>query len=143
MSVTDGIELNGKHSYRDFGLCIESSVISPPMRKKVTQTVPFMNGYYDFSDIGGKVFYESRTIKYSFEIIEDNIQNLEKEKNKICSWLETASQSEIYDDADPDHHFIGSTDSIDWQPDGENYGLITETFLCQPFRIKEDGTEEI
>lgn len=144
MSMKDGIAINGKHSYRDFDLYISESIIGLPKRKMITATVPYMNGYYDFSGICGKLYYTERELKYVFDITADNIEELEEIKNKVCNWLESADQSEIYDDSDPDYHFVGSTNEIDWEPDGEECGSLTVTFLCQPLRISnDDGTEVI
>ncbi|MGN1156176.1 MAG: phage tail domain-containing protein [Agathobacter sp.] len=144
MNMKAGIRINEKHSYEDFGLYISDSEIGLPERNLITATVPFMNGYYDFSSIcGGKPYYKQRKIKYSFDITADDILELETTKNKICAWLETADQSEIYDDADPDYHFIGSLTKIDWKPDGEEYGLLTATFTCQPFRVSNSDKTEV
>ena len=49
MNTTDGIRINGKHSYGDFGLYLKSRKVSLPEQKSIRETVPFMNGFHDFS----------------------------------------------------------------------------------------------
>ena len=53
MNIAEGIRINNKHSYGDFGLYLKSRNIGLPEKKSIRQTVPFMNGYYDFSALNG------------------------------------------------------------------------------------------
>ncbi len=51
-----GISFNDKHSYRDFDITIlNTRVIETPSKIKIKETVPFMNGSYDFSNLYGGV----------------------------------------------------------------------------------------
>lgn len=140
----NGIRINGKHSYGDFDLYIAERKASHPERKTITATVPYMDGYYDFSSLLGRPCYTQRTLMYAFDLVADDAVALEALKNSVCAWLETADQSEICDDDDPEYHYVGSVSAIEWAPDGENYGLLTVTFICQPYRIRnDDGTEAL
>ena len=47
-----GITYNNKHSFNDLGLTVlNTRVIETPSKIKITETVPFMNGSYDFSNL--------------------------------------------------------------------------------------------
>ena len=48
-----GIKKGNKHSFIDFGLTIKSKSIGMPSKNKVKETIPFMNGQYDFSELYG------------------------------------------------------------------------------------------
>jgi hypothetical protein len=46
-----GITYNNKHSFNDLGLTVlNTRGIETPSKIKITETVPFMNGSYDFSN---------------------------------------------------------------------------------------------
>src|SRR5690625_3711523 len=91
-----GIEYNGKHSYRDFGLTIAERHIGNPSKIKRKQRVPFSNVEYDFSTIYGDQEYENRELMYKFNVI--NPRNQTKEyftslKIAVLNWLlETRSE---------------------------------------------------
>ena len=72
MGKVCGIIKNNKHSYNDFGLKILSRELNPPSKKKIKETLPFMNGSYDFSLLCGENVYEERTIKYVFDMFVIN-----------------------------------------------------------------------
>ena len=63
-----GIIKNNKHSYNDFGLKILSKNISNPKKRKIKETVPFMNGAYDFSLLYGEQTYDERELRYTFSL---------------------------------------------------------------------------
>ena len=67
MDKVCGIIKSNKHSYYDFGLKIISREFNPPSKKKVKETLPYMNGSYDFSSLYGDNVYEERTVKYVFD----------------------------------------------------------------------------
>lgn len=141
-----GIEINGKHSWRDFGLSISSRSIGFPERQAVTVTIPYMSGYYDFSSLYGGPYYTSRLLSYTFDLLADGPEELEQMKNSVLQWAETAEQSKILDDIDPDYYFVGSLSSAAFEED-ENVpecgGELTLNFVCQPFRYRRTTDEEV
>ena len=67
------IVYNGKHSFNDFGLKrFNSKEHKAPSKNKIYETVPFMNGSYDFSNIYGGNTYSDRELTYSFLVEVDN-----------------------------------------------------------------------
>ena len=73
----------GKASYDDLGLYINSRNIPIPSIKEIYETVPFLNGSYNFTYINGEPAYEDRIISYNFDISEFSIEEMEIEKKKI------------------------------------------------------------
>ena len=47
------IIFKGKNSELDFDIYPAKKSLTPPKKKRITETVPFMNGEWDFSKIGG------------------------------------------------------------------------------------------
>lgn len=140
MILSNGITINNKHSYTDFDLYISEKNIGLPEKEIITDTVPFMSGYYDFSNIlGGSVFKE-RVLEYTFDLLSTATKSLEELKTDIAMWLMNVHNAEIFDDELEGFHFVGSFESCEWAEDDE-YGELKVTFRCQPFKIANEETE--
>ena len=63
-----GIIKSNKHSFKEFGLTIKSKKINTAKKKKITLTIPFMNGSYDFSELYGEQSYDDRDLEYTFNL---------------------------------------------------------------------------
>ena len=141
-----GIQINNKHSWTDFGLSLASRSVGFPARQPVTASIPYMSGYYDFSSLYGGPYYGSRSLEYAFDLLADGPIALEALKNSVYQWAESADQSKIYDDDDPDHYFVGSLSSAEFAPDEEVPecgGRLTLVFTCQPYRYNRETDEEV
>lgn len=142
MSIfTDGVSIRGLHSYRNFDLTIKERNVGLPGRSLQTVSIPYMDGYYDFSSMDGRPSYTSRTVQYSFDLLADTMQELDALKNKVAAWLLSAVEDEIQDDADPNYHFVGTCKELDWEED-DCCGVLKATFTCQPLRIHNETGEE-
>ena len=139
----DGFKVSGKHNFWDFASCVASSDSGKPEKKFVTSTVPYMSGFYDLSKIYGAIAYESRDVSYTFELLGDNMEDLQQQKTNLLDWLGLVHDEPIYDDTQPNYHYVGSFYEADWEEDetGES-GTLTVTFKCQPFLISDRATEE-
>jgi len=137
--MKEGITANGIHSYRDLGFWIAKRKISPPKRKKNKQTVPYMHGTYDFSQIAGETIYEEATLEYEFDIAEFTTEEMERQKDIILDWLNNIVDTAIEDDFIPGYYYRGGIADIDWSEDfGE--ATIKATFEVYPFKIAKEMT---
>lgn len=134
MNYKDGITINGKHSYNDFGLYVAERNIGIPAKKVIKKTIPYMNGAYDFTMLNGVPAYEERPITYGFDITGATVEEMEAEKASVLAWLYMAQDVDIFDDAYPETHFRGSYVSDSWDEDGCQ-GHLTVVFEVYPFRI--------
>lgn len=134
MSFKDGILVGGKHSFEDFGLVINSREIGYPEKKSIRKTVPFMNGFYDYSKLYGDPAWGERVISYTFDVIGFTVEEMEEERTRVVNWLCNIHDEDIFDDAFPDYHFHGSFDSISPAEEGEQ-ATMTFSFVCYPFMI--------
>jgi len=135
MMYNEGITIGGKHSFDDFGLVIADREIGTPPKNSIRKTVPFMNGFYDFTNLNGSPSWGARSIKYSFDVIGATVEEMEAERLPVVNWLCNVHDADIFDDAIPEYHFHGSFDSLSVSEDGEKVTL-TFTFICYPFMIK-------
>lgn len=138
MIYKDGITIGGKHSFDDFGLVIAEREIGAPEKKSIRKTIPFMNGFYDFTKLYGSPSWGARTIKYAFDVIGVTVEEMEAGRLPVVNWLCNVHDEDIYDDALPNYHFRGSFDNLSVAEDGEKVTL-TFTFVCYPFLIKNSA----
>lgn len=142
MSMTDGIKINGKHSYADFGLYLKSRNIGLPEKKSIRETVPYMNGYYDFSALNGAPAWGERTIEYSFDVTNDSPAELDYFVSYVMDWLGNAQDVDIVDDTVYGYHWHGSyaEASVEWDETGMQ-AEISVSFVVHPFKIANDPTQ--
>lgn len=134
-----GISTNNKHSYNDFKLSIADRKISPPSLKRITETVPYMNGEYDFSNLNGEIALENRELYYSFEIAETTTEQMEKIKHQFLLWLYSIVDKDIYDDYLSDYYFHGSLKNVEWSEDFGK-GILEVTFSVYPYMYEKEKT---
>jgi len=137
MAYYEGITISGMHSYYDFGLNIASRKIDLPPKNSIRKTIPFMNGFYDFTKINGGICWGARPIAYTFDIVGSTVEEMDAKRTEVVNWLCNQHDVDIYDDTIPDYHFHGSYDSASQSEDGEKSEL-TVTFTCYPFMIANE-----
>lgn len=134
--------INDKKSYDDFNVYIASRNITSPKKKIIKESVPFSNIVYDFSKMNGELYWEQRTLQYTFDIAELSTENMEVEKSKLLNWLLNVHDTDIYDPYIGDYHFHGSYDSDSWSEDF-GAGTITVTFSVYPYKISNSDSNVI
>ena len=130
-----GVKINGKHN-KEFGIAMESASIGFPAKKKIKETVPFMNGYYDFSTIGsnGEIMYEEREVDITFGIPAQSKEELQYMYSKILEWRVDISNSQIIFDSMPDYYFEGEVTDSSTIEETMAYGKLQLKFICEPFK---------
>lgn len=133
------IFFNNKHSFNDLGLTrINSAEHKAPTKNKIYETIPFLNGSYDFSDIYGSANYTARELNYSFfvEVEDENLMNYRK--IEIENWLlGTNQKTKLFDEDLKGYYYLAECIDIDF----DNYftfGLINVKFTAYPFKIAEN-----
>lgn len=135
--MIEQLMINGKKSFDDFGLLIGERKISNPKKKSIKESVPFSNITYDFSKINGELYWEERTLEYSFDIAEFTTKEMEIIKSKALTWLLNVHDTDIYDPYIGDYHYHGSYDSDSWVEDF-GAGTLTITFSVYPYKISNE-----
>lgn len=137
-----GITYKDKHSYTDFGLTIKAKDINPPKKTKIKETVPYMNGAYDFSNLYGEQIYGERTLTYIFNLFCKSKTELNVKKIEILDWLLNSFKTQLKDDTIPDFYFNAECENVDFKEDGQ-FAEITATFVAYPFKIaiSNEGTD--
>lgn len=137
-----GIEFNGKHTYKDFGITLVEKDIGYPEKEKIKVKVPFSNVEYDFSEIYGEQTYTTRPLSYTLNVLDKHIVNNTQRVNmietKLSNWLMNSSgKQKLYDDSMPGYYYLAEVESgLDFA-ELHNHGTLTVEFTAYPFMIAE------
>lgn len=133
-----GIRVRGIHSSEDMGLCIAAKAVTAPVRKEALVSVPFAHGSYDFSAIGGEVYYNNRELSCSFDVIGDGTEDAERRVASVVRWLAPVCNEPICDDDRPGLHWIGSCSKITTAWDESGLAATVEAVLSvHPFAMAD------
>ena len=132
-----GIVFNNKDSIKDFGLYVKTLDISPPSKKQIRVSVPFLNGSYNFSTLYGENTFEDRQLMYCFDVIGNGSTGLNGLKINVYNWLMGVGECELRDTSIPGYYFLAECINIT-EDDEDDYSLLQVTFNAYPFKIKED-----
>lgn len=139
----NGIIKDGKHSYKDFGLIMQSRSIGLPSKRKIYDSVPYLSGNYDFSLLYGEQSYDERTLNYVFTLKCKDEYVANSFKVKIVNWLLDGNKKKLVDDETVGYYFMAEcTGCICEQTGCRNSTLkFNVTFTAYPFLIsdKEEG----
>lgn len=133
MILNQGITINGKNSFIDFGLVVSDKTVGLPTKKVITDTVPFFNGFYDFSNVQGFNYFDDRYLEFIFDITADTQTELETLYTNVLIWLMDTNQSTIYD-TESQKTYVGSLNK--WSVEEDIlYKQLTVSFKCQPYSL--------
>lgn len=138
----EGFSFNGKHLVFDFDCYISECNISPPEKKQIRETVPYMSGYYDFSSLYGSPAFEDRTITYKVDVVGRDIREMNLLKTEMVNWLMACGRKELKDDSIDDFHFLAECVGISEEESGEHSELTIE-FIAYPFKISDNLTKVV
>jgi predicted phage tail component-like protein len=123
----NGLAFNGKHSFTDMGLKIQSKVRHIlPEPKTVYEDLPGVDGEYDFSNVNpdGRTKYKPFTDEITFYMIGP----VNRAKvHEIASWLACGEQQLIYDD-EPEAYYLARVIN---KLDAENLLIQLKSFTAQ------------
>ena len=133
-----GITYNNKHSFNDLGLTVlNTKVIKVPSKIRITETIPFMNGSYDFSNLYGSNCYTERQLEYEFLIKASDNTGLELKRMKVENWLLSSNgKIPLIDDNVPGYYYKAECISTDFE-DLNNIGKLKAIFTAYPLKIGE------
>ena len=127
-----GITKDNLHSFKDFGVTIKSKKIGIASKNKITKTIPFMNGSYDFSLLYGNQVYDDRQLEYVFNLHSTDKVRLGIARNQLVDWLSSGQRQPLIDDEFPSYYFNAECTGISESQSG-NFAEITATFIADPF----------
>ncbi len=137
--MTSQFTFNNLKSYDDFQLTISELTIGHPSVNVISQTVPFMNGNYDFSSLYGGQTYSNREVKmvlFLNDLVDYSRERLNILYDKVINWLFQSEISTLKIDY-VEYVFRGRVTAISEKKKFVDTESIEVTFDCYPFRISE------
>jgi predicted phage tail component-like protein len=133
-----GFKFNNKHIYKDldFKIYMHTKSIQPPSKKKIKETVPFMNGSYDFSTVGtnGELTYEERAITIELGLVGNSKEELYSIYSKTLQWLVDSGPSQLIFDDIQEYYFLAEVEDVGSFEEIMEFGKLTVTFKTEPFK---------
>lgn len=135
----EGISRDGRHT-RDYQMWLVDRQAPTPPEKQIIDSIPFMQGNYDFSDILGERIYENRTISYVFEIKNRHYTNRKTVQTSLENWLMKSGMAPLYDDHAKGYYYMAKCVYINTE-DATGGLRVTIDFDGYPFKISvlEEG----
>lgn len=123
-------------STANFGLRLINRVAPSPTEKEIIESLPFVQGVYDFSTILGERVFENRDITYQFRLFERDYSNRKIIEVKLKQWLLKNSINQLYDTHSTGYYWLGKFSSVTVEDDNKASSLIlTAIFNCYPLMI--------
>lgn len=133
-----GFKFNNKHN-SEFGVAMETKTIQYPSKKKIKDSVPFMNGSYDFSTIGSnnEIVYEEREITIVLGLPAKNKDQLQFLYSTILEWLVDTGKQKLVFDGLNEYYFMAEVESNSSLAEVMTYGRLELKFVAEPFKKSE------
>lgn len=124
----NGSNLNAK------GFKLTYANTSPPAKKTITETLPYMSGSWDFTPLYGDPQYEERQLIYKAAAVGSGLTAMATLKETLENWLMPVHRSALIDDSFPNTYFWAECVEISESDDGYTSELEI-AFDAYPFKI--------
>ena len=131
----EGFTRSGIHT-SEYGMWLVERQAPSPSEKEVIESVPFMQGVYDFSNILGERVFNNRTLTYSFVIKEQDYEHRKIDQTAIENWLKKDGVAPLYDDHARGYYYMAKCTSVNTDDFYGGLG-VTTTWDAYPFKISE------
>ena len=129
----NGITYRGKHS-DEFGAIVKTvgrPIIAPV--KQVDEEVAYRDGNVDYSEAGGRLYYEDNVLELEFTIRAMNTTELHKKVSRMINWLSGGYDELIFDDMPAVAWIAKPVDLESLSILLYKNGRSTIQFRCRPF----------
>jgi predicted phage tail component-like protein len=131
----NGFKFNNKHNH-DLEVVMQKRTIQAPTKKKIKESVPFMNGNYDFSTVAtnGEINYDEREIEVVLGLPAKTKMGLQTMYSNVVEWLMNVGKSQLIFDDMSDSYYMAEVEKISNFDEVMSFGMITATFVAEPFK---------
>lgn len=136
----NGITFNGKHSFADFNLIMNSKKISTPSKKKIKEPAPGMHSVWDFSTVAsnGEITYNQRAIEVQFTLMCNSKAQLHSQASQVAEWLQDSPQSQLIFDDIKNYYYLAEVEGELSINEEHSIAEITVLFIAEPFKTSLD-----
>lgn len=128
-----GITFRGRHS-DEFNVAVKTvgRPITPPVKQE-DEAVSYRDGNIDFSEAGGRLYYEDKVLELEFSIIAVSTTRLNITVSRIASWLSGGYGELVFDDMPFVFWLAKPADIDDLTINLYRNGKTKVQFRCRPF----------
>jgi len=131
----EGFSFAGYHT-GEFELILLERSAPSPAEKQITESVPFMQGIYDFSLILGERIYENRPLSFKFTYFQDEYEKRKVDETVLTNWLMRGGYQPLYDDHARDYYYLAKCTLVQVEDDTAGRRLnINLSFDAYPFKL--------
>ncbi|GAW63381.1 hypothetical protein FC65_GL001619 [Ligilactobacillus acidipiscis DSM 15836] len=130
----------GEYNSMDNRMFMANREAPTPSEREIVESVPYMQGVYDFSQLnGGERYFDNREITYQVMLFEQDYPTRKYAEKEIKRQLMPLGIQPLYDSHDNGCHWLGKCKSVTVDDDAEKGTLAcTVVFDCYPFAISND-----
>lgn len=133
--ITEGF-IFGDYDSAENGMFLMSRDAPTPDEKEIVESVPYMQGVYDYSSLEFDRYFNNREITYQVMLFERDYSNRKIPEQDIKRRLMPLGVKTIYDSHDRGYHWRGKCKSVTVDDDADK-GMLSCTviFDCYPLAI--------
>lgn len=131
--MRSGFTFNGRHT-SEFGVTAKTKErpIFPTVKEQVYSSAE-MDGEYDFTDVSGREYFETRKFQVELQLAADSLTDLQNRMSRISRWLKGRSTL-IFDDMPLVKWNVRVIDSVSYMPEnGGRKAVLSVTYKAMPF----------
>lgn len=134
-----GFTFNDRHN-NDLEVVMHSKSIQSPPKKKVKDSVPFMNGSYDFSTVGsnGEIVYSEREITIVLGLPAETKEQLQVLYSQVLEWLVDVGKQKLIFDVMKDYYFMAEVEEATSFEETMEFGKMEIKFVVDPLKYSID-----
>lgn len=130
--ISKGITINGKHSYRDFGLIMTACEIASPTPNIHLVYIPGRKTPLDLTEsLYGDITYENRQIVFEFDH-QDSIYSYQTTLSLLNNFFH-GQKVKVIIDSDPEWYWEGRM-TVSGRKDKKGIGSFTLTMNAEPYK---------
>lgn len=129
-----GFSFNDRHTSEFKGVTVKTKdrPIFPSVKEQVF-SADEMHGEYDFTDVSGYEYFNTRTFQIEFGIAADNLAELQKKLSELSRFFKGRSEL-IFDDIPFVKWNVRIVDSVSYMPEnGGKKAVLTVSYKAMPF----------
>lgn len=132
--MRNGFTFNGRHTSEFAGVTVKTKdrPVFPSVKEQSYGTDE-MNGEYDFTDVSGHEYFNTRKFQIDFNVKGDDLRDLQKKITKLCVWFKGRGTL-IFDDLPLVKWNVRVIDSVSYMPEhGGLKAVLSVTYKAFPF----------
>lgn len=134
-----GVQINDRHTYRDWGLKWLGCEIPMPEVKTISADVPGLDGVLDYTEaLTDQACFANRELVMTFDRLDQSLTDWQKIYSEIADYCH-GKVCRMVLDTDPSYYYTGRV-SVSAAKDSERVTQVAFTMDAQPYKYEISGS---